>query len=183
VSLTLDNVGLDEASLGLTTAEQFDLLRLARSTRRNLFFEMFMAILMIPLFKLSGWTFFYVSFCFALKKLNFFCFFEALLLRVQWQLVIPALGVVAARWYLKRLIHVSVGLQAATTFLWAAIPLFPFHTEASRFGALLLLAIFLVLKLYLVYLFVGLFWRMRYVSACDLEVLAGLHLRGTLNVR
>jgi len=61
VSLNLDNAGLTEANLGLTSAEQLDLLQLARSTRRNVFFEMFMAIIMIPLFELSGWTFFYVS--------------------------------------------------------------------------------------------------------------------------
>lgn len=61
MSLSLDTVGLNEASLGLTSAEQLDLLQLARSTRRNVFFEMFMAIIMIPLFELPGWIFFYVS--------------------------------------------------------------------------------------------------------------------------
>lgn len=90
------------------------------------------------------------------------------------QLVIPALGFVAARWYLKRLIHACVGLNAATTFLWAMIPFFPFDTETSRFGALLLLAIFLALKLYILYLFFRLFWLVRYTRVARFCALEGV---------
>ena len=59
--MTLDNVGLNEVALGLTTAEQFDLLRLGRGIRRNLLFNVFLSILVIPLFELPGWAFFYVG--------------------------------------------------------------------------------------------------------------------------
>jgi len=76
-------------------------------------------------------------------------------------MAIPAVGFVAARWYLKRLIHMCVGLNAASTFLWAMAPFSMAHIEASKFGALLLLAIFLGLKLYLTSLFAKLYWLVR----------------------
>jgi len=76
-------------------------------------------------------------------------------------LVIPAIGFVAARWYLKRLIHMCVGLNAASTFLWAMAPFSMAHIRATHFGALLLLAIFLALKLYLTSLFAKLYWLVR----------------------
>jgi len=156
ITLTIDEN--DSAlQLGLTALEQYELMLIARKLRRYTLLEMFVAIIIIPLFEFPWWFFVY--------------------------LLAPVTGFVAARHYAKHPLRVYLISSVSTTACWCLVPFLHMKTEASNAGTLMFWIIFFLLKVCVTYFSLRLYLVIRTVSNSDCKVLADMHLGGAINIR
>ena len=153
IALTLE----DDESAGLTASEQWGLMKQSRSLRRLLLLDGFMAILMIPLFDMSGLLLLYM--------------------------ISPIVGFLGSRFYHKGALRVYLVLNVLVTIFWLLFPLFPFSAETGVGSALFLWFFYLAIRAVLTWSSFQIFRRLQPVSAADCTALSDMHLRGEVSVR